>query len=325
MAGAPLAESLTRAADVAALTRINAESIADAIGLPRPRSVRRLIEWALRPSARPFALQLAQYDDRVGLVGLSSGARWLLTQFAGRLDVAGQEHIPPEGPVLIVANHPGLSDTLALFASIGRDDLRIVAADRPFLRSLPRTSHHLLYLTDEPGQRLAALRGLRAHLRSGGAALTFPSGCIEPDPALHPDRAAELSGWSENLVTLARLCPTMPIVPCVVSGVLSPEAQLHPLTGIRRRPEDREWLGATLQMLRPSYQQVTVRVAFGPVAQALESGESATNARWLAQRVQLAVRQLIRQPPTTWATVLTRAEAAQAPITQRSYAGASQA
>ena len=69
--------------------------------------------------------------------------------------------------------------------------------------------------------------------------------------------------WSESLDLFARLVPGLAIVPAAVSGVLSPTALRNPLTLVRRRPRDREWLAATLQMLAPALRNVTTRISFG--------------------------------------------------------------
>jgi hypothetical protein len=53
----------------------------------------------------------------------------------------------------------------------------------------------------------------------------------------------------------------------VVRGVLSPDAQRHPLTRLRRKLYDRSWLGSVLQTMWRAYQQVTVQVAFGAPVQ----------------------------------------------------------
>ena len=49
----------------------------------------------------------------------------------------------------------------------------------------------------------------------------------------------------------------------MVSGVISPSALRIPLTHLRRRRRDREWLAATLQMLVPALRNVDSRVDFG--------------------------------------------------------------
>ncbi len=43
-------------------------------------------------------------------------------------------------------NHPGLTDVLAVFATVERSDLRIVAADYPLLRALPGLAQHLMFV-----------------------------------------------------------------------------------------------------------------------------------------------------------------------------------
>jgi len=53
------------------------------------------------------------------------------------------------------------------------------------------------------------------------------------------------------------------IVPAIVCGVLSSTALRNPLTFLRRRKENREWLAATLQMMTPGLYDVTVKVSFG--------------------------------------------------------------
>jgi hypothetical protein len=54
----------------------------------------------------------------------------------------------------------------------------------------------------------------------------------------------------------------------VVSHVLSPQAMYHPLTRLRRRQQDRERLGATLQLamhtLFPKMWPVTTHVTYTP-------------------------------------------------------------
>lgn len=108
----------------------------------------------------------------------------------------------------------------------------------------------------------------------------FPGGKIEPDPAVLPGAVEALGGWSGSVDLFARLVPGLRIVPAVVSGVISPAALHNPLTLLRRRREDREWLAATLQMLTPALRDVTTRVVFGqPVYAEGSSGKNAQVGR----------------------------------------------
>jgi 1-acyl-sn-glycerol-3-phosphate acyltransferase len=202
------------------------------------------------------------YDSLVASAGLQVGGAWALGQYVRNVAIQGQHHLPRSGAVLIVSNHPGLYDTIALFAAIPRCDLRIVAADRPFLRALTHTSRHLLSVTDTAAERVAVIRAAARHLRSGGALLTFPGGRIEPDPAVLPGATAALDDWSESIATFTRLVADLTVVPVVVSGVLSNAALRHPLAHLRG-PQHHQLVAATLQVMFPSLQRGTVRVAFG--------------------------------------------------------------
>ncbi len=289
---------------VEALTAINVEAMLDAIGLAQLRRGRRWISQPCVPAARQFACELAEYDRRVGQRGLAQGAAWILAQRVGRVEVAGQETVPRHGPLLVVANHPGLTDTVALFASLPRKDMTIVAADRPFLRALPQTSRSLLYVSERPEHRLSAVRRVAATLQYGRAVLTFPGGEIEPDPAIRPDARSALQRWSPSIGLLVKLVSEVQVVPAIVSGVLSARAQRHPFTRLRRRPEDREWLGAILQLILPWHRAVTVRIAYGPPLAAADLLNSDSDSRAVTRKIVHAAQRLIEQPPQEWRTLM---------------------
>ena len=260
-----------RAARIEALTRVCVEELLDAFGLGWLGRGRRPVESLSRVPAKRLARQVATYDEIVGRSGLAEGAGWALERMVRRVAVDGRENVPLEGPLLLVANHPGLADSLALFAAVPRRDLRVVAAERPLLEALPNTSRYLMSIAPEPSSgRLGVIRSAVRHLERGGAVLTFPGGKIEPDPALLPGAIEALERWSGSLELFARLVPDLTVVPATVSGVLSPSALRNPLTLVRRRASDREWLAATLQMLTPVLRNVTTRVAFGRPAHAGE-------------------------------------------------------
>lgn len=244
-----------------ALTRVCAGEIVAAFGVGG--GARRPLELAARLPARRLARQALAYDALVGEAGLGAGGAWALARMSRRAVVEGRENVPREGPLLLVSNHPGLADAVALFAATPREDLRVVAAERPLLEALPNTSRHLFTVDEASPGRLGVVRSVARHLRRGGAVLTFPGGKIEPDPALLPGAIPALEHWSASVDLFARRTPGLVVVPVVVSGVVSAAALGNPLTRLRREKRDREWLAATLQMLAPGPRDVTVRVSFG--------------------------------------------------------------
>ena len=252
-----------RSEQVEVLTRMGADELLDAFGLGGASRGRRPLELLARVPSKRLARQVATYDGIVGESGLAAGGAWALGRMARRVEVEGRENVPTEGSLLLVANHPGLADSLALFATVPRRDLRVVAAERPLLKALPKTSQYLIPVSEESPGRLGVVRTATQHLKRGGAVLTFPGGKIEPDPAVLPGAIEALGRWSESLDLFARLVPSLTIVPAAVSGVLSPTALRNPLILVRRRARDREWLAATLQMLTPVLRNVTTRVTFG--------------------------------------------------------------
>jgi 1-acyl-sn-glycerol-3-phosphate acyltransferase len=245
------------------LTQVCVDDVISAFGLGGVRHGRSLLESISRKPARRLARQALTYDRIVGESGLGTGGAWALKRLARDTVIEGQDNVPREGPLLLVSNHPGLADAVALFAAAPREDLRVIAADRPFLDALPNTSRYLLTVAQRSSGRSGVARAAARHLRQGGAVLTFPGGRIEPDPAVLPGAIEALDNWSSSADLFARLTPGLAVVPVVVSGVISPSALRNPLTRLRRRRRDREWLAATLQMLIPALRDVNARVEFG--------------------------------------------------------------
>lgn len=291
-------------AELDALTRINIDDIFDALGLARLRRGRQLLSALFWLPARRFARQVAHYDAMVADRGLPIAAEWILKLYIRELQVAGCEHLPASGPLLVLANHPGMTDTAALFVALGRPDLRPVALERPFLKVLPNTSQHLIYVPEDPRARMPVVRAIVAQLRAGRAVLTFPAGEIEPDPAVLPGALESLAHWSDSATLFARAVPQTRIVPAIVSGVLHPAPQRHPLPRLRKTRQDREKTAAMLQVLLPMYQGVTVRVAFGESLLAGDLLAAHPDSASLNQAVIEAARCLIETPPTRWQTVV---------------------
>jgi len=254
-----------------ALTELNARDLVTAFKLDRLSHIRGLIDLLARIPARRFSRQVLAFDQQVADYGLAVAGRSMLDLFARRFTIIGQEHVPASGPLLIVSNHPGMVDVMALWAGLEcRPDLKIIAADRELLRVLPHACKHLLFVPEHSGARTGLLRAAANHMRRGGALLTFPAGKIEPDPTVRPGAVESLNHWSSSTALLTRLAPEAQVLPAAVGGVISASALQNPLINLFRERRDRDWAAATLQVLLPAYRDTHTRVAFGPALQAID-------------------------------------------------------
>src|SRR5436309_3210807 len=151
----------------------------------RPAGLRvEILRRLIGPVASHLAGRFVTYDRALGEAGMRHGSMWILDDATGGLSVEGRERVPTRGPLLLVANHPGLSDAVALLAALGRDDAWIVTANYPFLRAMRLASRHFLFVSDDPSDRLPAFRRIISRLRAGDTVLVFPAGGLELDPAL---------------------------------------------------------------------------------------------------------------------------------------------
>ena len=282
-----------------ALTAINLDDLVSSFGWQAMPLPARLLRMVFRPPAREFARWMLAFDALTGQKSLPEGARFALRDFAARLEVYGAQHLPAAGPVLVLSNHPGMVDTLALFAAIQRTDLRILALDRPFLQSLPNVAARLHFLGEDPQNRTSAVRQAAGHLRKGGALLTFPAGQIEPDPLVYPGALQALEGWTDSAGVFLRFAPETVIVPALVSGVLWERAVKFPLTRIKKEQFDREKLGASLQLLAHILfraHPLKIRVQFARPITLAEVGSA--DMLLLHRLVLERMRGLIENPPT---------------------------
>lgn len=279
------------------LTRINLDDLVSSFGWQRYPLPAAILRGLFIQPARRFARQMVEYDTLVGQVGLHAASRRVLQRHYIRdLRVHGLEHIPASGPTLYLSNHPGLTDTISLFSAIPRADLRIIALHRPFLASLPNITRQLFYISDDPGERMRAVRKVSVHLRAEGAVLTFPAGKIEPDPALHSDALESLHGWNNSTAIFLRFAPQMQIVPVLVSGVVWERTASHWLTRIKRTRDERERLATALQllaMITRNARPTTVHVRFARPITLNEIGVMDTDA--IHRKLMARMRGLLQE------------------------------
>ncbi|PCK30923.1 GNAT family N-acyltransferase [Pseudoalteromonas piscicida] len=121
------------------------------------------------------------------------------------------EHIPSEGPVVIVANHPiGSLDALALIKVLAqvRPDLKVVA-NRMLMSVTPM--HPLLLPVDNlsGASKKQELANIHKHLKAEGALLIFPAGEVS---RLSPTGIKDCK-WNSGFFRIAKKanCPILPI------------------------------------------------------------------------------------------------------------------
>lgn len=242
------------------------DEVFKAFGMGVAHPVRPLFEPFFAPAALRFAELAARFDDDVAAYGFREAARRLLPHFVREVQVRGAERVPAEGPLLVVSNHPGTIDGLAIASHLPRLDLKIVVSGVPFIRNMRATGDHLIYSSLNTFERMNVVRAAIRHLENGGAVLLFPSGGIDPDPAVMPGALEEVESWSPSLEVILRRVPSARVVVTAISGVLHPAWVGNPLTRLRsgRRNQQRiaEFLQVTQQVLFPNRLLVSPSVSF---------------------------------------------------------------
>ncbi|MCY4526907.1 MAG: hypothetical protein OXB89_09900 [Anaerolineaceae bacterium] len=248
--------------DFALALRQNARDMLGAF-LPRyPEAALPLV----RGPARDITRLVFQYERMVGETDLVQASQWLLPAFTRSVQAVNlpEPAIAPGQPLLVLGNHAGVMDAMALFALTGRPDLKVITAERPILALLPNIAQHLILLPEAGERRIRVLRTALAHLRGGGALLNFPAGRIEPDPAWYDNAPESLAAWSaEGIELFARQVPQLTVLPAAVSGVISARALRSAPARIYREGRRRSWVAATLQVMFSRWRDSEVTLRFG--------------------------------------------------------------
>lgn len=269
----PSDQSTRAHANADELTRFIIDEIFIALKQPPRGLARRVFGPLLKLPARRFATLMAEVDRRVAHSGIVDAAQWLLVQIVTGVDARGTDHLPGSGPLLVASNHPGAYDIVALLASIGRDDIKIIASGVPFTRALIATSPHLIYVNpdnlDAP-DRLTAIRAGIRHLQAGGALLIYPTGIVDPDPDIAPGLEESIRTWSGSLDIFLRRAPQTCVAPAIISSVLSRRYFDNPLVRIPKTAWEKRKLAEMIQVSRQMIANqpidLTPRLTFGEAA-----------------------------------------------------------
>jgi len=226
------------------------DEVCYALGVGRSGAMRRLLGPLFKRPAARIGRIAAVADEEAGRSGLSGGARRILPDFNLTVSARGEEHIPANGPLLIVSNHPGALDSIAILSCIPRKDVSVLISDVPFTRALPAAGRHFIFVPLRTGGRGPALRAAIDHLRKGGALLLFAHGDVEPDPEVSPGAAEAIQDWSRSIEIMLHEVPKSRLQAAIASGVLMRRFLNSPIVRVRKTPARRQKLAEVLQLCR---------------------------------------------------------------------------
>jgi hypothetical protein len=252
--------------DVAVYRDKITDEICRALGFSPAGAARRLLGPLFRRPAGRFAMIIARADDEIRSSGLSGGARSVLADLSLRPTVRGAAQIPADGPLLIVSNHPGAYDSLAIMASVPRKDLKVIISDVGFTRAFAAAREYYIYAPRDIAGRMKALRASIAHLSCGGALLLYAHVDVEPDPETTPGAKEALQDWSRSIEIILRRVPETRLQVSIASGILMSRFLNSPLVKIRRSAPQRqklaEFLQVSWQMISPRSVQPKIHLSF---------------------------------------------------------------
>ena len=213
-----------------------------------------------------FSEMATVFNYRVVQDGWQRASAWFITHFVDQVKVLGAETLPREGPLVVASNHPGAYDSLVISSLVPRDDLKIISSDIPFIKQLPDTSKHMIFLAPDPHTRMQAARQALRHLKEGGALLVFARGTMDPDPAFMPGSEEEISHWTTSLGLFLRNVPQTQVAISLISGVLVPQYIKHPATLFRTGRVNKQRLSEFFQVMHqilvPGKLLVSPRLSF---------------------------------------------------------------
>lgn len=240
-----------QAASVSSLTKEITIEILRAFGLPTSEVWQKYVgSWFKEPATR-FSELFATFDHNIREFGIIEATRRLMPAFVEGATAYGVEKVPQEGPLLITGNHPGTVDGVSITANAARSDIKVVVGGMPFLMKLPSAQPYLIFTDRKSANvRANAVRQSIKHLEGGGAVLIFPTGQIDPDPAVLPGGLEALERWSRSIALMLRRVPETRLLTAITSGVLAEKFTKSPLTLLGRDGVGKRRIMEFIQVMR---------------------------------------------------------------------------
>jgi hypothetical protein len=255
-------------ADIRKLSDAIIGEIFFALGFSKTGAAFRTFHWLFRKPADRLSTICVTTDRMVASDGFPEAAAWILTNWCHPVIARGADTIPHTGPLLILSNHAGTYDTFVITSQVGRNDLKLIGSDVPFLKNLPNASNHIFFLSEKTQDRMTAARAGMRHLKDGGALLLYGTGLIDPDPAVYPDAEAWIEKWLPSIDLFLRAAPDTKVVLAITSGVVSEKWAHHPITWLKRIDWQKRRLAEFSQVLQqlffPGSLYLDPRISFSP-------------------------------------------------------------
>jgi 1-acyl-sn-glycerol-3-phosphate acyltransferase len=190
---------------------------------------------------------------------------WLLIHTVYRVKEVGLEHVPEDGPCIVVCNHVSYVDAIVIAASVRRP-MRFIMDHRIFqvpglnwlfrtLRAIPVASAR-----EDAALKESAFVTAEAALRNGEIVAIFPEGQLTADGEMGPFRPGIERMLADTPV---------PVVPMALRGLWGSFFS-------------RSYQGRAMQRLRGVFSRIAIVV--GPVVPPAEATPEALHARVLAMR-----------------------------------------
>jgi hypothetical protein len=239
--------------DVRTLSNLIIGEIFNALGFKKFGIAFRSFNWIFRKPADRLAGLCLEADHIIAAEGISKSAGWLLPNWCKPVISRGTESIPRSGPLIVLSNHAGTYDSFVITSEVGRDDIKIITSDVPFLKNFPEASKHTIFLSDNIRDRTISARvGIR-HLREGGSLLLYGTGLIDPDPAVYNGSEAWIEKWLPSIDLFLRIVPETSVVFSIVSGVVSERWAHHPITWLKKVDWQKRRLAEFGQVIQQLY------------------------------------------------------------------------
>jgi hypothetical protein len=220
--------------EIISLSNYLIDEIINTVGLKKSVGLQWIFNILLKRITMYISRICITTDQKIATDGFPAATRWMASHWVREVTTRGAASISAEGPLLVVFNHVGAYDILVVPSQINRPDIKIIASDTPFFRSLPNASQHMIFASDETGERMTAARQGIAQLQKGGALLLFGTGLIDPDPEVYPCAEDEIGNWSPSIDLFLSQVPQTKVVIGIVSGMVMPKWAHSPLTWLRR-------------------------------------------------------------------------------------------